>query len=249
MHVTRHRAGDVDRDAYLAALNACFPGWGGPERFAWCFERVVADREPDLFLLHDNDSVIAGSAVTYRRITLPDGSILRTGIMTASWTLPSARGRGAFFRLIEESRQVSPELVAFVTAENASRRRLEAAGARAIPSFYCRKVTTLPPAREAAVRFTYTDAEWRAQFLDRPGTVEHLRGDSWDAVVQRADATDRLLHVSGDRSAAIAAIASRGRDLFAFTTGAPASSDHTPGFVMVFGVPGDVWEIHDGDRM
>lgn len=249
MRLTRHTAADVDRDAYLDGLNCCFPGWGGIDRFDWCFSRPLAGRAPDLLLLSDGSTPVAGSAITYRMLELPDGTQVRAGIMTGSWTLPAARGCGAFSRFIEESRAISPVLLAFVTQDNPSRRRLEAAGAAAIPTFYCRRATSLPPARENAVRFVYSDEEWQSQFVARPAPAERLNGAGWSAVIEQAADTDRILHVAGDREAAFRELVKRDRDLFWFTTGAPASLDATPGYLMVFGCSEDVWEIQNGDRM
>lgn len=63
------------------------------------------------------------------------------GIMTGSWTLPEARGRHYFSRMIEQSvsqtkRQGGALLLAFVTAQNASYQRLAAAGSALFPTFY-----------------------------------------------------------------------------------------------------------------
>jgi hypothetical protein len=237
------------RRLYLDGLRTAFPGWGDEARFAWCFERALAGRDPDLLLVHDGAATIAGSAITYRMLQLPGGARVRAGIMTGSWTLPSARGRGAFTRVIEESRALSPRLLAFVTAENPSRRRLEAAGALAIPSFYCRGVRALPEPPRDAVRFVYEPDEWRSQFLDRPSPVEHIESDRWRVVLEPTPANDRVLFIDGDRHDAVATLAASGRNLFCFTTGTPASDDATPGFVMTFGLDAQSWDIQNGDRM
>ena len=245
MRVTRHTAADVDRELYLAGLHSAFPGWGDERRFAWCFERALAGRTPDLLLLHDGDVTIAGSAVTYRMLQLRDGSQVRTGIMTASWTLPEGRGRGAFSRMIGASRELSPLLLAFVTAENASRRRLDAAGALAVPSFYCRRATSLPMRRDRAARFVYEPEEWRSQFLDRPEAVEWIERPQFSIALEG----DRVLFVDGDRDAALHHLVQHGREVFCFSTGVPVSDDFTPGFVMVFGLDEGDWDIQNGDRM
>lgn len=239
-------AAAVDERAWLDALNLCFPGWGGADRFAWCFRRVGAGRTPDALTLADRGRTIAGTGLTYRTLALTDGRRVPAAIMTGSWTLPEARGRGAFTRLVEESRaaaaaQGAPILLAFVTEGNASRRRLEAAGAEMLPSFYCRAAGAAsgapdledlgepdPAAFRAApgfARFAYGDEEWRGQFVKRPGGVRVLgvRG-SFAALVE--EGPDRRVHAlaappsgAGGAHAALAADAARaGRATFAFTT-------------------------------
>ena len=116
---------------YLEALNVCFPAWGGREMFDWCFTRESAGLRPDLMTLHAGGGAVAGTANTYRRIRLPNGETLVTGIMTGSWTLPESRGLGAFTRLIGESRDLAAArgaglLLAFVTRHE--RKRQPAAG-------------------------------------------------------------------------------------------------------------------------
>lgn len=126
------------KDTYLAYLNSCFPNWGNDTTYDWIFERKVGPNNSDILLIKDeSDRVIAGSSVTYRMLKLADGSIVNFGIMTGSWTLPEARGKGCFSRMIEESKRICfsknvPYLTAFVTETNASYRRLKDAG------FYCK---------------------------------------------------------------------------------------------------------------
>lgn len=92
-------------------------------------------------MLADEGEWIAGSAVSWRRMTATDGTSDVVGIMTGSWTLEAARGRGCFARIIELSREACahrgvPWLLAFVTEANASRRQLERAGSVMTPSWY-----------------------------------------------------------------------------------------------------------------
>jgi hypothetical protein len=146
-------AGSEAERQYLESLNVCFPGWGGREMFDWCFSRESAGSRPDLMMLHDDAGrPLAGTANTYRRVGLPNGQTMVVGIMTGSWTLPEARGRGAFTRLIEESRELAAArqaglLLAFCTRTNGSAGRLQAAGSALIPSWYCR---SSPERRTAA---------------------------------------------------------------------------------------------------
>ena len=115
---------------YLNYLNTCFPNWGNKTAFDWIFNRKCGLKNADFLILkNDDNQVIAGSAVTYRQLKLSDKSIVDIGIMTGSWTLPEARGKGCFSQIIEESKIIcsknnAPFLTAFVTDVNASYRRL-----------------------------------------------------------------------------------------------------------------------------
>jgi GNAT superfamily N-acetyltransferase len=136
----RRNPAGIEND-YLAALNQCFPGWGGQDRYDWCFKRSLGGRAADLLLLADGKEVLAGSGVSYREIGPASGPVATIGIMTGSWTLPAARGRGCFAQIIEESLAACRDrnaryLLAFVVETNASFRRLTAAGSRLYSTAY-----------------------------------------------------------------------------------------------------------------
>jgi hypothetical protein len=156
---------------YLHCLNTCFPGWGDARIAQWAFGRaLVPDPIPDLMVLREGDELLAGSAVSYRSVTLPNGSTVRAGIMTGSWTLPAARGRGCFARMIEESVAITRErqgalLLAFVTEENPSCRQLLKAGATAVPTAYL-----------------FTELEGAPQKTDGAELMSINKGDLKDAV-------------------------------------------------------------------
>lgn len=234
--VTRMPAPDADADTWLAALNVCFPGWGGEARFDWCFRRAVSGRVPDAVFLEEDGRLLAGAGVTYRILELADGRRVAVAIMTGAWTLPEARGRGAFTRLVAATCEAgaargAPLFLGFVTESNTSRRRFEALGAAMLPSVYTRSAAA--PASTATLedlgephaadflpkpgraRFTYDAEEWRGQFVARPGTVRAVgvRG-AFAALVE--DAADmRILAVStalreaapGEQARAFAALA------------------------------------------
>lgn len=131
----------VDPARYLASLNECFGAWGGEADYDLIFRRPFDGRLPDRFVLSERDEWIAGSAVSWRVLLSADGDQVPVGIMTGSWTLAAARGRGCFARIIELSREAcaakrAPWLLAFVTEANASRRQLERAGSVMTPSWY-----------------------------------------------------------------------------------------------------------------
>jgi hypothetical protein len=91
-------------------------------------------------LLRLEGILVAGSAVSYRWLER-DGTRVLIGIMTGSWTLPEARGQGCFTRIIQESVKAAANqgaglLLAFVTEDNPSYRRLRDAGAALFSTTY-----------------------------------------------------------------------------------------------------------------
>ncbi|PRY13316.1 hypothetical protein CLV24_106231 [Pontibacter ummariensis] len=126
---------------YIKNLNTCFKGWGQEKEYDWAFGRVVGDKPADIMLIHHEDKeVIAGSAVTYRKLEKPNGDTVDIAIMTGSWTLPKARGQGCFTKIIHLSKAIAaqkkvPYLAAFVTESNASYRRLRDAGSTLVPTY------------------------------------------------------------------------------------------------------------------
>jgi hypothetical protein len=161
--------------------------------------------------------------------------------MSGSWTLPEARGRGAFSQMIEESSRLvvargGTTLIAFVTKDNASRRRLAAAGCIEVPSWYVASSSETPPPADVPVveashapvdelyraferwqgngsgaHVVYPTAEvWASQFIDRSLPVERLTAAGTHCLVERAAASDRVLWIDGpDPSTALAALLAR----------------------------------------
>ena len=127
------------RQEYIANLNACFGRWGGEAEYEWGVQRQVGKHLTDIMLIeNEEDGVIAGSAVSYRRLKGREESF-DIGIMTGSWTLPAARKKGCFTKMIHCSRELCkdnhvPFLTAFVTETNASSRRLETEGSFMFPT-------------------------------------------------------------------------------------------------------------------
>ena len=126
---------------YIKNLNICFGNWGGEKEYEWGLERKVGEHSTDIMLIeNEEDGIIAGSAVSYRELRSKKNS-LKIGIMTGSWTLPTARRKGCFTKIINCSKSLSNDnnvsfLTAFVTKTNASSRRLESAGSYMIPTFH-----------------------------------------------------------------------------------------------------------------
>lgn len=125
---------------YIKYINECFNHWGQDKEYDWAFNRQVGDKSSDIMIIkNEDDEVIAGSAVTYRKLENGSARPVDIGIMTGSWTLPKARGRGCFTKIIALSREIAgkkgvPYLTAFVTESNASFRRLRDAGSSLLPT-------------------------------------------------------------------------------------------------------------------
>lgn len=124
----------------LKNLNICFPNWGNEIHYRHFFKKAVTDIAPDIIVFrNESHEIIAGSAVSYRKIRWTDGNIYDIGIMTGSWTLPAARGMGCFSQMIQTSKEICQNrkvdyLTAFVTEDNASYRRLKEAGYLCLPA-------------------------------------------------------------------------------------------------------------------
>ena len=192
-------AAPQDDPHYLAALQSCFGGWGGEREFAWYFRRPFDGRVADRFVISEDGEWIAGSAVTWRRLTDGGGTVRPVGVMTGSWTLPAARGRGCFKAIIDRSRQLAVQrgadwLLAFVTEDNASRRLLERAGSLMIPAYYLwSEEGTASTGVGAAAELVEPSAEnvdrlWRLYAQQTAGTLRfsYPDADAWaDQFVKR----------------------------------------------------------------
>lgn len=260
MRVRRLAASAVDPGLYLRGARICFAGWGDEATFAWVFR----DDAQLLFIDDEAGRTIAASGIIWR--TLCTGH--RAAIMVGSWTLPLARGLGAFSLMLQTTRIVALEQSAIVLAfgrmENPSGRRLAAAGAELHPTFYCR--STFASRRQAPIEtvepdpgafpsgFLYTPDQWRTQFLQRPHAHIECLGERgrWSAVVERTPQFDRVHAIS--RTDALPLLAARahaqGRRLFWFTTRAPAKGcEWTDGFLASLPPLVSEWEMQNGDRM
>lgn len=129
------------KSEYIKNLNKCFDGWGGDREYDWVFKRKIGKHSSDILLIQNKeDGVIAGSGISYRKLSSKSNSI-DIGIMTGSWTLPTARKKGCFTKIIECSKDLCgkkevPFLTAFVTESNPSCRRLEAHGSYMFPTYH-----------------------------------------------------------------------------------------------------------------
>lgn len=112
--------------AYLEALQRNFGGWGGEAELVWWFRREVGAPAADLLVLVEGgDTLVAGTAVTYRRLGIGGGQEL-AGVMTGAWTASQHRRRGCYTELIKRAREVAGGrgaalLLAFTSADPISR--------------------------------------------------------------------------------------------------------------------------------
>lgn len=128
-----------NKQEFINNLNKCFGNWGGVSTYRWAFERQVTDHTPDILLIkNEEDGVIAGSGIVYRRISDGDKAWV-IGIVTGSWTLPAARKKGCLTAMLEYFRDLCaekgiPYLTAFMTDTNPSGRRMKSLGSFLFPT-------------------------------------------------------------------------------------------------------------------
>jgi len=235
---------DAVADAYLAGLNACFPGWGDRATFDWCFRRTAGGPAAELIVIEDEGRPVAGSAITYRRIMTPRGPA-RMACITGSWTLPTARRQGHFRRTVDAAREhVATRdctvLVAWAAAPNGSVPYMAEVSDRVIETAYLTSGAAEPgpelpaialdaaaaafaarPAPEA-IHLAYTPDAWRGQMVDRPRPVEALALPGGEiALIERGAGRDLLLDLCGDLAEVAPRVAAssraRGNRLGAFS--------------------------------
>jgi len=262
----------TDLDAHLAGLNRSFTNWGARDRLAWVL-RPFGGQPHDIFAMRESGDLVAGSIVSYRVIATGTRTE-PVAVMTGSWTDPALRGRGLFSAMIDHSAALAREsgavaLLAFVTSDNASRRRLEAAGSQLIPSWYVSTpavdgetwaevvdvdgaLRELDSVRTAAgretTRFAYPDIDdLRWQLIGRSPDVRVVESATGVlAVVEQAGATLRVL-ASTDATAGpwLPGI----EDRFSYTTSPPdaavASANGvrvTDGYLTVLALS-EAWQV------
>lgn len=215
-----------DADQYLAHLNQCFANWGNREVFDWVFNDAVGPLAPERFILTEEAQTLAGSALTFRRLNVPGHPPVTMGTMTGSWTLPAARGKGCFTEIIAHSLRVTEALgvgylTAFVTEQNASFRRLAAAGSALLRTHYAigkipsgesahgiellevnpETIAEIYESRRArlanAIHYDYSLREFRTQFIDRPThEIKFVAFEKDVAIIEETPTTCRILHAS-----------------------------------------------------
>jgi GNAT superfamily N-acetyltransferase len=133
--------GDLDAEVGAAFLTRCFATRWTEAMYRWYLQRSFAGEPPDRLILMDGARAVAAVGVVYRRLRTQDGEVHRVGVATAGGTLPGARGRGYYARVLQAVVERSAArgcgaLLGFVTAGNTSGRGLTRLGATAIPSAY-----------------------------------------------------------------------------------------------------------------
>ena len=193
-----------EEDTYLAYLNECFPGWGDQTRIEWAFRRDSGAGTASLLFARFDDEIIGGTAVTYRRVLHPGGRESKIGIMTGSWVLAAARGKGCFTQMIAAMSDCTKKrggslLVAYAFQANPSYRAMKRAGLAIVETSYLRDwqeyelADALAPLESLSVgdrsqvftddratiesdrvRYVYTPEAWNAQFLHGPNPPAYL---------------------------------------------------------------------------
>jgi hypothetical protein len=201
-------AGPADAAAYLSGLNACFPGWGGEASYDWAFRRRVGGPEADMLVVERGGALLAGTAVTYRRVQRVGREPETVGCMTGSWTLPAARRQGWFKALTVASMEAVAArgctfLVGWGAAANGSAATLLRMSSRVVETAYLgapdsgkteMRAEVVPddvaapifqarPAPAGANRLVYSPDEWLGQMVRRPMPAEALRLPSGTVVV------------------------------------------------------------------
>jgi hypothetical protein len=275
-------AAEVDAGRYLPGANAAFGHWGDEKTFDWAFRQTPGGRPPaDILFTEAAGRVVAGSAIVHRTLRAPTGEVRPVAIMAGSWTLPEARGTGAFTRMARETADIARSrgalLLAFVRAENGSRRRLEALGAGMHRAAYGRSSAPAAPGGPPVLDtldpepalfppgdgtgIAYDAAAWRHQFLDRPGAhVECVgRRGEWAALVETRGGADQV-HLLSDHAALaplLARAGAAGRRLLCYATTEPRIDalralgfEVGAGFVAALPPPSLTdWSFQNGDRM
>ncbi len=131
---------DID-DEYLRCLNVSYNPWGNRQQYDWHFRRTTAYPDADLIVLRTDGQMAAGSAVSYRRVALPNNNEMTVGLVTGAWTLPQFRDQGCFAHVIRESVKLTKQkhgvlLLGFVKGTNASSRQMARLGSAMFPSSY-----------------------------------------------------------------------------------------------------------------
>src|SRR5579863_8525842 len=131
----------IDAEIGTAFLTRCFASPWTDVMYRWYPQRAFGGEPPDRLVVIEGTQALAACGVVYRQLRTPDGEVHRVGIAVAGCTLPSARGRGCYVRVLQAVVDRSAvrgctAVLGFVRADNASGRPLERWGAAVIPSAY-----------------------------------------------------------------------------------------------------------------
>jgi len=215
-------------DKYIYYLNLCFTNWGTDKDYNWVFNRTVGDKSSDIIIIRNEDNdVIAGSGISYRKLKTENNNTIDIGIMTGSWTLPKARGKGCFSKMIAISKDICnqkgvPFLTAFVMESNPSFRRLSDAGSLLIPTchFFSKEVSYPDTGNISVVKeksqikseiyykfkksqndylnFHYTTEEFFQQYINRIKNIELLKIGNDYAIIEETESIIKVLFTTYD---------------------------------------------------
>jgi len=132
---------EIDAEVGPAFLTRCFGTRWTEAMYRWYLQRAFAGELPDRLVLMNGARAVAAFGVVYRQLRTQDGEMHRVGVAVAGATLPSARGRGYYARVLQAAVERSAArgcaaLLGFVTVGNSSGRGLLRLGAIAVPSAY-----------------------------------------------------------------------------------------------------------------
>jgi hypothetical protein len=189
--------------AYLEALQRNFGGWGGGQEFLWWFRRQVGGPCADLLVLVEGgETLVAGTAVSYRRLDLGGGRKELTGVLTGAWTASQYRRRGCFTELIGRARDVAGRrgaamMLAFASDDPATREPLARASFAESSTWHTGGEAQGKPADPRAHR--PSDAELHRWFhQNRVGAgIEYLTLDVFTEQALLRDPTTRVAEAPG----------------------------------------------------
>ena len=132
---------DLDAEVGPAFLTRCFASPWTEAMYHWYLQRSFAGEPPDRFILMEDGCALAACGVVFRQLRTQDGEVHPAAVALAGATLPGARGRGCYTRVMQAVVERSASrgcavLLGFVTAGNTSGRGLARLGAIALPSAY-----------------------------------------------------------------------------------------------------------------
>ena len=198
--------GDLDAEVGAAFLTRCFGTCWTGAMYRWYLQRSFAGEPPDRLILTEGARVVAVCGVVYRRLRTQDGELHRVGVAIAGGTLPAARGRGYYARVLQAVVERSAArgcaaLLGFVRADNTSGRGLLRLGATAVPSAYLVSRNRSPPPQTGILRLRDAEAadDWplraaaRARPPAAPAGFHYPDASAWRSqIVDRPDAVQAL---------------------------------------------------------
>lgn len=191
--------GGLDAQVGPDFLSRCFASrWTGT-MYRWYLARAFAGELPDRLVLTERGHAVAACGVVYRQLRTPDGQVHRVGVTVAGCTLPSARGRGYWARVLPAAAELAAlrgcrALLGFARADRASVRGFERLGAAIIPSAYIVSLDRAPLPQAAILHLRDSPAadDWPQRAEARARAAAPRGGfDYPDAGAWRSQMIDR----------------------------------------------------------